>query len=150
MDTAAIIQSIKDRFPGAVAEQTPGWVTINKENLIDVARFLKDGPSEFSSLHCLTAVDRKETVEVVYHFYSFKQRIMLTVKVILPNADLVIDSLTPLWGAADWLEREVYDLFGVRFQNHHDLRRIMNPDSWTDHPLRKDFKMAGFIPRPVK
>ncbi len=131
-------------------EQTPGWVTLGKDALKPVVAFLKDGPGAFISLHCLTGVDRKEAVEVVYHLYSFEHRVMLTIKVILPNADLTIDSITPLWAAADWLEREVYDLLGVRFAGHPDLRRILNPDTWTDHPLRKDFKMAGVVPKPVK
>lgn len=150
MDRAAVIASLQDHIPGVVIEQTPGWITIRKESLTTVFQFLKTAPVSFSSLHCLTAVDRKDAIEVVYHLYSFENRLMLTVKVVLPAADLVVDSLTLLWGAANWFEREVYDLFGVRFVHHPDLRRILNPDSWTAYPLRKDFKMDGVIPLPVK
>ena len=149
MDIKDIIQQMQERFPGAV-EQTPGWLTVRKEAVRDVFQFLKTGPALFINLHCLTAVDRKETVEVVYHLYSFEHHVMLTVKVFLPNADLVVDSVTSLWQSADWMEREVFDLYGVRFQGHPDLRRILNPDTWTDHPLRKDFKREGVIPLPVK
>ena len=133
-----------------MVEQASGWVTLRQDAVKPVFTFLKDGPGVFTVLHCLTGVDRKEAVEVVYHLYSFEHRVMLTIKVILPNADLTVDSITPLWAAANWLEREVYDLLGVRFVGHPDLRRILNPDTWTDHPLRKDFKMAGFMPKPVK
>ena len=150
MDIPAIIQSIQEQFSGAIVEQTPGWVTLQKGSVLSVARYLKEGAAEFSSLHSLTAVDRKDTVEVVYHLFSFKHRVMLTLKAVLPNTDLAVDSLTSLWGGADWLEREVYDLFGVHFEGHPDLRRILNPESWTAYPLRKDFKMDGFIPKPVK
>jgi NADH-quinone oxidoreductase subunit C len=145
-----IIEDLEEHFPGVFIEPVPGCITITKHDVKPVFKFLKEGPSAFTSLHCITAVDRKESVEVVYHLYSFTNHVMLTIRVLLPNADLTVDSLTFLWGAADWLEREVYDLFGVRFIGHPDLRRIMNPDSWTAHPLRKDFKMDGFIPRPVK
>jgi NADH-quinone oxidoreductase subunit C len=87
---------------------------------------------------------------VVYHLFSFKERSMVIFKVILPAGELHVDSLTPLWAGADWLEREVFDLFGVRFDGHPDLRRIMNPESWTGHPLRKDFKHPDLILKPVK
>ncbi|MBF0593612.1 MAG: NADH-quinone oxidoreductase subunit C [Candidatus Omnitrophica bacterium] len=150
MDIASVIQRIEEQFPCAIAEKTPGWITLKKESLIPVFHCLMTGPEAFISLHCLTAVDRKDSVEVVYHLFSYHHKIMLTVKVLLPNVDLTIDSLTPLWDAANWLEREVFDLFGVKFSGHPDMRRILNPDHWTTHPLRKDFKQDGFVPRPVK
>ena len=62
--------------------------------------------------------------------------------------DLTVESLAHLWKSADWLERETYDFYGIKFLNHPDLRRIMNPDSWTDFPLRKDFARADFIKKP--
>lgn len=150
MNINEIIEKLEERFPGILIEPVAGCVTITKHDVKPIFQFLKDGPLAFTSLHCLTAVDRKAAVEVVYHVFSFEHRVMLTVRVILPDADLVIDSVTSFWQAANWLEREVFDLFGVKFTGHPDLRRILNPDSWTDHPLRKDFKMDGFIPRPVK
>jgi len=149
VDIQAVVQAIEMQCPGAIAEVTPGWLVIKKEQLRELAGILKNGPLAFASLHCITAVDRKETVEVVYHLYSFEQHFLLTLKVILPDEALLIDSLTPLWEGANWLEREVFDLFGVRFTHHPDLRRILNPVEWTDHPLRKNFKRADFIPRPV-
>jgi len=121
---------------------------VPKTALLDVACFLKSELG-FETCHCLTAVDRKDKMEVVYHLYSFSNHFMLTLKVIISLDDLTVESVSSLWRSADWLEREVFDLFGIRFLNHPDLRRIMNPDNWTDHPLRKDFKREDFIPRPV-
>ena len=149
MDLAEIVQSVEQNIPGAVAEHPPAGIVIRPESVRAVFGFLKNGPLQFVSLQCLTAVDRRETLEVVYHLYSFEQRFMLTVKVMLPPAAPVVDSLTCLWTAADWLEREVYDLFGVRFIGHPDLRRIMNPDTLVGHPLRKDFVGETVIRRPV-
>ena len=150
MDIQAIVQAIELQCPGAVAEAAPAWLVINKEKLSLLAGVLKGEPLAFESLHGITAVDCVESLTVVYHLYSFKHRVMLTLKVILPEGALSVDSLTPLWEAANWLEREVFDLFGVKFLNHPDLRRILNPEEWVDHPLRKNFKCAGLIPRPIK
>ena len=150
MNITDIIKNVHDKFPGAIIDQPEGWVVIRKEFLSGVCEFLKGSPASFVSLHCVTAVDRKDVVDVVYHLYSFQHRLMLTLKVSLLNADLSVSSLVPLWESANWLEREVFDLFGVKFIGHPDLRRILNPDDWTDHPLRKDFKRDGFIPKPVK
>lgn len=150
MDIAAVIASIHAKYPDAVADQQPGWVVLKKESLFPVCTFLKEGPAAFAALHCMTAVDRKGTVELVYHLHSYEHRLLLTLKVLLADNDLSVSSLVPLWDSANWLEREVFDLFGARFIGHPDLRRILNPDEWTDHPLRKDFKRADFITKPVK
>ncbi len=150
MDLAHIVQLVEQNIPGAVAEQPPSGILIRPESLHAVMGFLKNGPLQFTGLQCLTAVDRKESLEVVYHVYSFEQNFMLTVKALLPSADPVIVSLTPYWEAANWFEREVYDLFGVRFTGHPDLRRILNPDGFVGHPLRKDYAGTEIIRRPVK
>lgn len=148
MDQAQIIQIINQRFPGAVVEEQAGAVVIRKESLTAVAKALKDAPLAFESLHCVTAVDRRDKIEVVYHFYTFKHRFMLTVKVFLAMDDLTVETLSSVWNSANWLEREVYDLFGVKFLDHPDLRRILNPDEWTDFPLRKDFDRPDFYRLP--
>lgn len=143
-----IQEQINNKFPKVVLEAQPTALIIPKNAFLDIARFLKDELG-FENCHCITAVDRKDRIEVVYHLYSTLQRLMVTLKVVLPLDDLNIESVVSLWKSANWLERETYDLFGVRFLNHPDLRRIMNPDNWTDFPLRKDFKRADFIPRPA-
>ena len=148
MDLAQLSQILKTQFPDAAAEEQKAAVVIKKESLLAVAKFLKDGELEFKNLHCVTAVDRKDKIEMVYLLYSFKHHVMLNLKVFLANEDLNIETLSLMWHSANWMEREVYDLFGVKFLNHPDLRRILNPDEWTDYPLRKNFARPDFIPLP--
>ena len=148
MVPAEIIQAINDRCPGACAEEQKAAVVIKRETLLAVAGILKDNVLSFENLHCVTAVDWKDKIEMVYMLYSFKHRFMLTLKTFLPDGDLAVETLSGFWRSADWLEREVFDLFGVKFLNHPDLRRILNPDEWTDYPLRKNFDRPDFIRLP--
>ena len=112
-----------------------GETSIAKNEIVEAARrILSEG---FDNLHCITAIDRKEYIELVYTFYSIKNKSAATLKTRLSPDDLSIESLARSWRSADWLEREVYDLFGVRFLNHPNLKRILNPDEWTIHPLRR-------------
>ncbi|MEI7997952.1 MAG: NADH-quinone oxidoreductase subunit C [Candidatus Omnitrophota bacterium] len=147
MQNSEVLIQIKNRFPDLAVEETPNALVIPKTALLEVSTFLKSEMA-FENCHCVTAVDRKDKMEVVYHLYSFLNHFMLTLKVIVTLDDLAVESVSCLCRSADWLERETFDLFGIRFVNHPDLRRIMNPDAWSDHPLRKDFKRADFIPRP--
>ena len=80
---------------------------------------------------------------VVYHFYSIPLKMRARVKVFLDEGD-TIESVTSIWGAADWAEREIYDMYGIVFDNHPDLRRIYMPDDWEGHPLRKDYPLKGY------
>ncbi len=148
MQISEIQQKISNKFPQLTLEAQPTALIVPKNALLDIARYLKEGEG-FENCHCITAVDRKDKMEVVYQLYSTPHHFMLTLKVIAPYDDLTVETVSLLWKSANWLERETFDLFGIKFLNHPDLRRIMNPDSWTDHPLRKDFKRADFIPRPV-
>ncbi|MDD5072182.1 MAG: NADH-quinone oxidoreductase subunit C [Candidatus Omnitrophica bacterium] len=108
---------------------------ISKEALLETARRLKN--EGFNDLHCITAVDRKDGIELVYIFYAMDKHACTILRTRLTLDDLSAESLAHIWRSADWLEREVYDLFGVKFLNHPDLKRILNPDDWTIHPLRK-------------
>ena len=148
MDQAQIVKILNEQFPGVVAEEQPKAVVIKKELFLAAAQMLKGPDLAFDNLHCLTAVDRRDKIEMVYHLYTFKHRFMLTLKVFLALDDLTIETLSYLWKSANWLEREVYDLFGVKFLNHPDLRRILNPYEWTDYPLRKDFDRPDFYRLP--
>jgi NADH:ubiquinone oxidoreductase subunit C len=148
MEQAQVVKVINEQCPGAITEEQPKAVFIKKEVLLNVAKLLKNSELAFQSLHCVTAVDRKDKIEMVYHFYSFRHRYMLTLKANLSMEDLTIETLAHEWRSADWLEREVYDLFGVKFLNHPDLRRILNPDEWTDFPLRKSFDRPDFYRLP--
>ena len=155
MQSSEVLQKINERFPGTAEEQPVAWpsgapkpIVIQRQSLLSVAGFLKNELS-FENCHCVTAVDRKDQkIEVVYQLYSFANRVMITLKVILERNDLTIETLSGLWKSANWLERETFDLFGIKFLNHPDLRRILNPDEWTDYPLRKDFDRPDFIRLP--
>jgi len=101
---------------------------------------------DFIRLSTVTAVDRypiEPRFEVVYHLHSLSRNERLRLKVRVGGDKPSVDSVTPVWRSANWYEREVFDLFGIHFNNHPDLRRIMMPDHWEGHPLRKDFPITG-------
>ena len=113
-----------------------------------MAAFCKADPElAFDNLMCLSGVDypkeKEPRMEVVYHLYSIPNKERIRIKAPVAETDCTIDSACALWNAADWLEREVYDLMGVRFAGHPDLRRIMLPEDFEGHPLRKEYPMEG-------
>jgi NADH-quinone oxidoreductase subunit C len=114
---------------------------------LEAARLLQsDAELHYDFLSTVTAVDwypADPRFEVVYHLYSTTRHEWLRIKVRV-NADQEIASVTPVWPGANWYEREVFDLFGIRFAGHPDLRRIMMPDNWEGHPLRKDYPVEGY------
>lgn len=117
----------------------------------EILRWLRDDPEQrYDFLVDVTAVDYGggRPIQVVYQLWSIPLKHALRVKAELPLDALEIDSVQPIWSTADWLEREVYDLFGVEFPGHPDLRRIMMPDNYAEgHPLRKDFPLRGRFSR---
>jgi len=126
------------------SERGQDTMTILRDNLVATVLFLRKDPQvQLDFLTDITAVDylgRKEPrFEVVYHFYSLPTKFRLRVKVPVPEANPVVDSLTALWKAANWLEREVWDMYGIRFTGHPDLRRILLYEQFQGHPLRKDY-----------
>lgn len=184
MDTAALIQAVKDRFPQAVeashSYRGDATVIVRADALLEVARTLKDDPAfQMNFLMDLTAVDFSAfgtkpspaffsssgvavrpspeipdrepwpgppgaaRFVVVYHFFSvrLKHRLRMEVPIEEVEAEAApeVDSLTSLWGGADWLEREVWDMFGIRFRGHPNLKRILMYDEFEGHPLRKDY-----------
>ena len=121
-------------------------VVVAGASLVEVLGFLHSEPDlDFDMLSDLTAVDyhpREPRFEVVYHLYSIVQNHRLRVKVAVaggPEDDCEIDSVVSVWPAANWMEREVFDLYGIRFRNHPDLRRILLYEEFEGHPLRKDY-----------
>jgi NADH/F420H2 dehydrogenase subunit C len=147
-----IAELIEQRIPGAVrgavdafGEQT---VLIARELIVPVCRWLHDAPElAFDQLSDLTAVDwpeAPERFEVVYQLNSLRDHRRLRLKAWVPLSSCEIDSVVPVWQAANFLEREVFDLFGIRFRHHPDLRRIMMPEEYDEgFPLRKDFPTVG-------
>jgi len=125
-------------------------VVIRAEDVVLVARTLRDEPTlQFDFLMDQTAVDWPEEeprFELVYHFFSTKYFHRLRLKFRVPAQDPSCDSLAPLWGSADWMEREVFDMVGIRFRGHPDLRRILLYDEFEGHPLRKDYPKEAAQP----
>lgn len=152
-----IHQKLAERFPapeagvpGPIGPLQPpnkdAFCTVAPARLVEVCRFLKTEPSlGFDFLQDLTATDhpKENQLRMVYHLYSYRHRHGFVLKAELDRQQPQVDTLEGVWKAANWLEREVFDLFGVQFQGHPDLRRIMLPDDWVGHPLRKDYVEAG-------
>lgn len=138
---AAIVQAVKfDR------EELTIW--IDKHAARDVCAVLRDDPAcPFNYLADLTAVDwypSEPRFEVVYHLLSISKKERVRLKAKLDGSSPVIESVTSVWPSANFYEREVFDLFGIRFTGHPHLERIMMPDNWEGHPLRKDYPVEGY------
>ena len=119
-------------------------VTIKKQGIIELFKFLRDDPRlDFNFLMDLTAVDylnrKDDRFEIVYHLYSLSHNIRLRVKIPVSESDCTIESIWSLWKTANWYEREVWDLYGIKFNGHPDLRRILLYEEFKGHPLRKDY-----------
>jgi len=146
-----LVENIKEKFPQAIEEvvcfRDEYSIRVKKEHLLEVARFLKEEPEcRFNYLSDLCGVDYPEGehhFEVVYHLYSMEHRHRLRLKVSLASDDLTIPSVSSVWKTANWHERECYDLLGINFSGHPDLKRILTPDGFKDYPLRKDFPLRG-------
>ncbi|MEO6197630.1 MAG: NADH-quinone oxidoreductase subunit C [Dehalococcoidia bacterium] len=146
-----IAHSIDQQFPGAVTEATPEFAAVGQDRLIEVLTWLRDDESMlFKFLSSLTAVDRMEWFEVVYHLESFRTNRITVIKVQSSDRDdPVVPSVVPVWPGAQLQEREAYDLMGIRFEGNPDLRRIFLWDGFAGFPLRKDWlnmpggQMAG-------
>lgn len=126
------------------AESSPPTIEISVDNLLPCFQFLyKDEQLYFDMLSCITGLDNgveAETMEVIYNLYSIPFDHHLMVKVTIPRATPVVPTVSSIWKTADWLERETYDMFGINFTDHPDLRRILLPADWEGFPLRKDYE----------
>jgi len=150
------LDRIRAAHAGAITdvEEQPSrgmfWIAVRPQSIVSVARLLRDDPAlDYKMLTDLTCVDRPETEKrfnVTYNFYSLSRNRRLFLRVRAAEGEPV-PSLAGVFASADWAEREVYDLFGVVFEGHPDLRRIELPDDWDGHPLRKDYPIVG--KRPV-
>jgi NADH-quinone oxidoreductase subunit C len=147
-----VVEHLRAWNPNAVAEviQFRGETTIvvPRELLRGAAeRCREDAALQFNLLSDATCVDRfplEPRFEMNYQLVSIPRRDRICLRVRLSGGDPVVDSLIPVWPGANWLEREVFDLFGIRFTGHTDLRRILLPDDWEGHPLRRDYPVEGF------
>ena len=122
------------------------FAVVKAERIVDVARFLLSTPGlELDHCDDLTALDwpKRNVIEVVYHLFSYRHRHGIVLKVEADRANPVVPSVESIWKSANWMERECYDMFGVTFTGHPDLRRILLPDDWSGFPLRKDWQESG-------
>ena len=148
MEETALLRSLQEAVPGVRLESAPSvdlqtTVYVPREDLLAVARELRDRADlGFKFLAELTAVDfwpREPRFELVYLLVSIEHRLRLRVKVRLSGEDARAPTVSGLWPAANWLEREVWDLFGITFAGHPDPRRLLMPEEWEGYPLRKDY-----------
>ena len=154
LEQEKILTALQAAFPGAVLDAS-GFpdepvIVIRPADLAPVMAFLKEEPRGYAMLLDLTCVDwpdRPERFEMVYHVFSLVSSKRIRVKASLPAEAPVIASLARLWKNADWLEREVFDMFGVRFEGHPNLGRLFMYDGFEGHPLRKDYPLRRRQPR---
>lgn len=145
METDAILAALAARFPGDVvaldAVREPA-IRVRANDLVAVAIFLKHEPTlAFDCLSNQSGVDypKRDEIEVVYHLFSYRLRHAVVLKVGVPRDNPRLATASTVWRAAIWQEREIFDLLGVDFVGHPDLRRILLPEDWVGHPLRKDY-----------
>jgi NADH-quinone oxidoreductase subunit C len=146
MEAQQIFARLEQQFPGKVhdfkGDVAEPYLIVDGPAIVDVCRFLRDDAAlKFAVLSDLTALDwpKEEKIQVVYHLYSYTDRHQIVLKVDLPRDNPTLSTVEGVWKVANWFEREVYDLFGVIFEGHSDLRRIMLPEDWVGYPLRKDY-----------
>lgn len=151
MEPLEIVNKLKEKFPEEIVDVSEFRgqvsVSIKKDRIIDICRYLHDDPElHFDFLSDLCGVDylnRKPRFEVVYNLYSLSYRHRVLLKAGLPEEDTNINSVTAVWNGADWHEREAYDMYGINFKGHPDLRRILLPEDWEGYPQRKDYPLKG-------
>jgi NADH-quinone oxidoreductase subunit C len=152
MEPLEIVNKIKEKFPDEVLDvkEFGGQVSVmlKKDRILEIGKYLHDDPDlYFDYLVDVCGVDylgkKENRFEVVYHLYSIKHRHAIRIKAEVPEPKPNIDSVMPVWVGANWHERECYDMFGIIFNGHPDLRRILLPEDWEGYPLRKDYPVKG-------
>ena len=150
MNAQEIHAKLKTQFGDAVGDLTDGkidtFVTVKADKIREVCQFAKtEAGLGFDYCEDVTGIDwpARNLIEIVYHLYSLPQRHQIVLKVETDRAQPSVPSVQGVWKAANWLEREVFDMLGVNFVGHPDMRRILLPDDWIGYPLRKDYQEAG-------
>ncbi len=152
MGPLEIAERIKEAFPDEVIDfrefRSQVTVRLKKDRIADICRYLHDDPGmSFDYPTALCGVDNlgrnRPRFEVVYNLYSTTHRHRIILKAQVPESDPTIDTVTCIWAGMNWHERETYDMFGITFKGHPDLRRILMPEDWEGHPLRKDYPLKG-------
>jgi NADH-quinone oxidoreductase subunit C len=147
MDAGVTLNKLAERFPGSILEthsyRGDDTAVVKKEDILDLCTFLRDDPALlYNFMMDLTAVDylgKEPRFEVVYHLYSLKYNRRVRLKARVSESDCSIDSIVPIWIGANWFEREAFDLYGITFKGHPEMRRILLYEGFQGHPLRKDY-----------
>lgn len=161
MTNQEVLTALQSKFGEAIVSHSEFrgelTVVINRASIVEVCRFLKDDASlAFGFLADLCGIDMYRSANrfgVVYNVYSYNNRLRIRLKTFAEEDDPRVPSVTSVWPTANWHERETYDMFGIHFEGHPDLRRIYMPEDFQHHPLRKDFPLMGIpgsIPLPKK
>ncbi|MBI4429341.1 MAG: NADH-quinone oxidoreductase subunit C [Ignavibacteriales bacterium] len=161
MNNLTVVERLKSRFPAVPLETTEFrdelTVVVPKENIVEVCKFLKDDPDlEFDLLADLCGFDQytpSQRFGVVYNLLSLKKKHRIRLKTFTDEENAKVPTVSSVWSTANWHERETYDMFGIVFEGHPDLRRMYMPDEFEHHPLRKDFPLMGIpgsLPLPKK
>lgn len=140
-----LVERLGETVVDAHAFRGDATLVVARERVVDALRAVRDEPWRFEVLVDLTAWDRypaEPRFEVVYHLLSLKRRERLRIKTRIPGHDPTVPSAVSVFAGANWFEREVWDLFGIRFAGHPNLTRILMPDDWEGHPLRRDFPLT--------
>ncbi|HBH60368.1 MAG TPA: NADH-quinone oxidoreductase subunit C [Nitrospiraceae bacterium] len=151
MEPLEIVNRLKNSYLNEIADvsefRDQVFVSVNRDRISDICRFLHDDPDIYMDyLVDLCGVDypdRQYRYEVVYNLYSVKHKHRLMLKALIPADNPSVDSVVPIWSGANWHEREACDMYGIVFNGHPDLRRILMPDDWEGYPLRKDYPLKG-------
>jgi NADH-quinone oxidoreductase subunit C len=157
---AVVLEKLKARFAGDILEvnefRDELTVVVPKERIVEVCRYLKEDPQlQFDLLADVCGIDMFTPAKrfgVIYNLYSLKNRNRIRIKVFTEEDDPNVPTMTGVYGTANWHERETFDMFGIVFQGHPDLRRVYMPDEFAHYPLRKDFPLMGipgslFLPK---
>ena len=141
-----VLQMVKDKVPDAEDPEIKSarriWFKVPAEKLLEVSRILKDD-LYYNGISTISGVDRRTGFDVVYMLFSITHAPVLVFTVSLPKDEPGVESVFPIWRGADWYEREIYDMFGINFENHPDLRRILLRDDADFYPLRKSYKLTA-------
>jgi len=156
-DVNCSVDALRSEFGDKIGESFVSCgdtiVFVENSSALGVMLWLRDDPEQqYNYLIDVTAVEHRDAdrpLEVVYFLFSLERKVQLCVKIALPkDGDLAVDSVVPVWRGADWLERETYDMFGIEFRGHPDLRRILMWETYAEgYPLRKDFPLRGRFSR---
>ncbi len=150
MTPQEIFDVLKTKFGEAIIEVRPDvlqpWIRVVPQFLKDISFFLRDETAlQFDYLSCLSGMDYNNgTLGVVYHLCSMVHKHKIILKTVCTKEHPHVHSAAAVWGTANWHEREAFDLFGIVFDEHPDLRRILLPEDWEGHPLRKDYQVQEF------